>query len=152
MSTGKLLSNMHRPGLNCSMQYVMSGDIDAASSSDPIGVGRALGDAGAGAELPPGVLRFARLQAAGGALTQTVHRGAAPACALLGVGAAATGHAAIAAGAALAITYAVMQTTLVVLPGAAHAFAADPTGAAWHRRQLRDTPIGRDLAGRNSLH
>jgi hypothetical protein len=32
---------MHRPGLNCSMQYVMSGDIDAASSSDPIGVGRA---------------------------------------------------------------------------------------------------------------
>ena len=81
--------------------------------------------AASGAALPDGVLRFARLQAAGGALTQTVHRGAAPACALLGVGAAATGHAAIAAGAALAITYAVMQTTLVALPGAARAFADD---------------------------
>src|SRR5205085_9898749 len=55
----------------------------------------------------------------------TVHRGAAPACALLGAGGAATGHAAIAAGAALAITYAVMQTTLVALPRAARAFASD---------------------------
>ncbi len=83
------------------------------------------GAASGGDELPAGVLRFARLQAGGGALTQVVHRGAAPACALLGVGAAATGHAAIAAGAALAITYAVMQTMLVALPGAARAFAAD---------------------------
>ena len=81
------------------------------------------------------MLRFARLQAAGGALTQAVHRGAAPACALLGVGAAATGHAAIAAGAALAITYAVMQTTLVALPGAARAYARDRRGAP--RRSLR---------------
>ncbi len=92
------------------------------------GVGSSLRGAAA-ATLPAGVLRFARLQAAGGALTQVVHRGAAPACALLGVGAAATGHAAIAAGAALAITYAVMQTTLVVLPGASRAFAADAAGA-----------------------
>ena len=84
---------------------------------------------GARAPLPAGVLRFARLQAMGGALTQVVHRGAAPACALLGVAAAATGHAAIAAGAALAITYAVMQTTLVALPGAARAYAGDPAGA-----------------------
>jgi O-antigen/teichoic acid export membrane protein len=75
--------------------------------------------------VPAGVLRFARLQATGGALTQTVHRGAAPACALLGVSGAAMGHAAIAAGAALAITYAVTQTTLVALPGAARAYAAD---------------------------
>jgi O-antigen/teichoic acid export membrane protein len=75
--------------------------------------------------LPAGVLRFARLQATGGALTQTVHRGAAPACALLGVSGAAIGHAALAAGAALAITYAVTQTTLVALPAAARAYSAD---------------------------
>ena len=81
------------------------------------------------APLAAGVLRFARLQAVGGALTQVVHRGAAPACALLGVAGAATGHAAIAAGAALALTYAVMQTTLVALPGAARAYARDRAGA-----------------------
>jgi len=94
-------------------------------------VGRvAAGGRAAGATvLPAGVLRFARLQAAGGALTQVVHRGAAPACALLGVGGAATGHAAIAAGAALALTYAVTQTTLVALPGAARAFAHDRVAA-----------------------
>lgn len=74
--------------------------------------------------LPAGLLRFARLQTAGGVLTQAVHRGAAPACALLGVGGAATGHAAIAAGGALAITYAVMQTTIVALPGAVRASAS----------------------------
>jgi len=72
---------------------------------------------------PAGALRFARLQTAGGALTQTVHRGAAPACALAGAGAVATGHAAIAAGAALAITYAVAQTLSVALPGAVRADA-----------------------------
>jgi O-antigen/teichoic acid export membrane protein len=79
--------------------------------------------------LPAGTVRFARLQAGSGALTQVVHRGAAPACALLGATAAATGHAAIAAGAALAITYAVLQTTLVALPGAARAYAGDRAGA-----------------------
>jgi PST family polysaccharide transporter len=81
------------------------------------------------AALPAGALRFARLQAAGGTLTQAVHRGAAPACALAGAGAVATGHAAIAAGAALAITYAVAQTMLVALPAAARAHARDPAGA-----------------------
>lgn len=80
-------------------------------------------------DLPAGSLRFARLQAAGGALTQVVHRGAAPACALFGVTGAAIGHAAIAAGAALAITYAAMQTTLVVLPGATRRFVDDRAGA-----------------------
>ena len=90
--------------------------------------GRALRGARRGT-LPEGVLRFARLQAAGGALTQVVHRGAAPACALAGVGAAATGHTAIAVGAALAITYAVMQATLVVLPNAARVFADDEARA-----------------------
>jgi O-antigen/teichoic acid export membrane protein len=79
--------------------------------------------------VPAGALRFARLQAAGGALTQAVHRGAAPAGALLGLTSAATGHAAIAAGAALAITYAVAQTTLVALPVATRAFPRDRAGA-----------------------
>ena len=79
--------------------------------------------------LPPGALRFARIQACSGALTQAVHRGAAPACALLGATGAATGHAAIAAGGALAITYAVAHATLIALPGAARAYARDRAGA-----------------------
>jgi O-antigen/teichoic acid export membrane protein len=89
----------------------------------------ALRGARAGGTLPAGTLRFARLQAAGGALTQAVHRGAAPACALLGLTSAATGQAAIAAGAALAITYAVAQTTLVALPAATRAFPRDRAAA-----------------------
>jgi O-antigen/teichoic acid export membrane protein len=89
----------------------------------------ALRGARSGAALPPGALRFARLQAAAGALTQAVHRGAAPACALAGAGAVATGHAALAAGAALAVTYAVLQTMLVALPAAARAHARTPAGA-----------------------
>ncbi|HEV2776475.1 MAG TPA: hypothetical protein VGV90_12850, partial [Solirubrobacteraceae bacterium] len=88
-----------------------------------------LREARAGAALPSGALRFARMQAAGGAFTQIVHRGAAPACALAGAGAVATGHAAIAAGAALAITYGVLQTLLVALPGAVRAEAYDRAGA-----------------------
>ncbi|HVF77893.1 MAG TPA: hypothetical protein VNA28_06310 [Solirubrobacteraceae bacterium] len=91
--------------------------------------GSALRGARRGVALQPGVLRFARLQAAGGALTQVVHRGAAPACALAGSGAVATGHAAIAAGAALALTYAVLQTMLVSLPGASRAHAREPVAA-----------------------
>lgn len=89
----------------------------------------ALGGGRASAQLPAGALRFARLQAAGGVLTQVVHRGAAPACALAGAGVVAAGHAAIAAGAALAITYAVLQTLLVALPGAVRAEARDRAGA-----------------------
>jgi O-antigen/teichoic acid export membrane protein len=96
----------------------------------------ALRGAAAGGALPAGALRFARLQAAGGALTQAVHRGAAPACALLGLTSAATGHAAIAAGAALAITYAVLQATLVALPSATRAFARDRIGAEAALRRL----------------
>lgn len=82
-----------------------------------------------GAQLPAGALQFARMQAASGALTQVVHRGAAPACALLGVSGAATGHAAIATGAALAITYAVLQTILVALPIATREFNRDRAAA-----------------------
>jgi len=89
----------------------------------------ALRGARAGTPLPAGALRFARLQTAGGALTQAVHRGAAPVCALAGAGAVATGHAAIAAGAALAITYAVLQTMLVALPAAVRGHAHDRAGA-----------------------
>src|SRR5262245_28659063 len=40
LSGGKLLSNMHRSGPNCSMQYVMKGAIDVANSSEPMGVVR----------------------------------------------------------------------------------------------------------------
>ena len=103
-----------------------------AAAARALGVGvalPALRGARAGAPLPTGALRFARLQAGGGALTQIVHRGAAPACALAGAGTVATGHVAIAAGAALAVTSAVLQTMLVALPGAARAYARDPHGA-----------------------
>ncbi|HUR86741.1 MAG TPA: hypothetical protein VMY78_15475 [Solirubrobacteraceae bacterium] len=99
----------------------------------------ALRGARPGAALPAGVLEFARVQAAGGALTQVVHRGAAPACALLGLTGAATGHAAIAAGAALAITYAVLQTILVALAPAARAFATDRAAA---EASLRRVAVG----------
>ena len=117
-----------------------SAGLDGALAAIALGAGAALalGVANAGpalrgargdAALAPGTLRFARLQASGGALTQVVHRGAAPVCALAGAGAVTTGHAAIAAGVALALTYAVLQTMLVVLPGAARAHVRDPLGA-----------------------
>ena len=41
MSGGKLLSNMHRSGPNCSMQCLIQGVIDSANSSEPIGTSRA---------------------------------------------------------------------------------------------------------------
>jgi O-antigen/teichoic acid export membrane protein len=107
----------------------------AALALGVVSAASALRGARGGATLPAGALRFARLQAASGTLTQAVHRGAAPACALAGAGAVATGQAAIAAGAALAITYAVLQTILVALPGAARAHARDPTAAEAVLRQ-----------------
>lgn len=126
--------------------YPIAG-IDGAIAAIPLGAlaALALGLTGAwpelhraraGVALPAGVLRFARLQACSGTLTQIVHRGAAPACALLGATGAATGQAAIAAGAALAITYAVLQTTLVALPGAVRAFAHDRAGAEASLRRV----------------
>ncbi len=99
----------------------------------------ALRGARPGATLPAGALEFARVQAAGGALTQVVHRGAAPACALLGLTGEATGHAAIATGAALAMTYAVLQTILVALPPATRAVATDRIAA---EASLRRVAIG----------
>jgi lipopolysaccharide exporter len=117
-------------GLNGAIAAIALGAI-AAFGLGLATVGRSLLTAPEGGRraLPASVVRFARLQAAAGLLSQTVQRGAAPACALLGVGATATGHAAIAAGAALAIVFAVTQTTLVVLPGAARTFALDPARA-----------------------
>ena len=117
-----------RAGLDGAIAAIALG----AGAALALGVASARGSlrgARAGAALPAGALRFARLQAAAGALTQAVHRGAAPACALAGAGAVATGHAAIAAGAALAITYAVLQTLLVALPPASRLFARDPAAA-----------------------
>src|SRR3954470_3054346 len=40
LSTGKLLSNMQRAGVNFSMHHVRNGAIEAASSSEPIGFSR----------------------------------------------------------------------------------------------------------------
>ena len=40
MSTGKLLSNMHRVGPNCSMQWLTMGAMFEASSSEPMGLSR----------------------------------------------------------------------------------------------------------------
>ena len=117
-----------RAGLNGAIAAIALG----AGAAFVLGLctaGPALRGARQGVALPAGVLRFARLQAASGALTQVVHRGVAPACALAGAGAVATGHAALAAGAALAITYAVLQTMLVGLPGASRAHARDPASA-----------------------
>jgi O-antigen/teichoic acid export membrane protein len=117
-----------RAGLSGALTAIALG-AGAALALGVATAGRGLRGARPRAALPAGALRFARLQAAGGAMTQIVHRGAAPACALAGAGAVATGHAAIAAGVALAITYAVLQTMLVALPGAARAHARDPAAA-----------------------
>ena len=117
-----------RAGLDGALVAIALG-AGAALALGLVAVAPALRGARSAVELPAGALRFARLQAVGGGLTQVVHRGAAPACALAGAGAAATGHAAIAAGAALAITYAVLQTMLVALPGAARVHARDAVAA-----------------------
>ena len=65
--------------------------------------------------LPVGALRFAILQAAGGALVQVVHRGGVVAVALLAGSAVQSGHAALALGVALAATYAVAHVFTVAL-------------------------------------
>jgi O-antigen/teichoic acid export membrane protein len=59
-----------------------------------------------------------------GALMQLQQRGAVPVAAALGVGAAEVGNAAVAIGAAVALTTAVVQLFLVELPGAARRVAA----------------------------
>lgn len=93
----------------------------------------------ASAELPPGAIRFGAVQAAGAALAQFTQRGGVLAVALLGGSDAETGHAALAIGIALGITYAVLQSFTVTLPHLARAeeggaeesrSARSPTGAA----------------------
>lgn len=66
--------------------------------------------------LPEGALRFGLLQAAGGALTQFVHRGGVLAVVVLTGSAVQTGFAALPIGIALAATYAVAQLFTVTLP------------------------------------
>lgn len=82
-------------------------------------VGPLLRGGGAPVALPRGAMRFAVLQAAGGALVQVAHRGGVVAVALLAGSAVQTGHAALALGVALAATYAVAQVFTVSLPGLA---------------------------------
>lgn len=93
---------------------------------------------------PAGAIRFAVLQAAGGALVQVAHRGGVVAVALLAGSAVQTGHAALALGVALAATYAVAQAFTMSLPrlveGAAARARADGDG----------TPVGAAPAGRGS--
>ena len=79
--------------------------------------GPALRGPGSAAALPEGAMRFAVLQAAGGALVQVAHRGGVVAMALLAGSTVQTGHVALALGVALAATYAVAQVFTVALPG-----------------------------------
>ncbi|OLT14677.1 hypothetical protein BJF78_17780 [Pseudonocardia sp. CNS-139] len=83
--------------------------------------------------VPEGALRFGVLQAAGGALTQLVQRGAVLAVALLAGSAVETGYAALAMGIALAATYAVTQLFTVSLPALA---AGDTAGSESALRRL----------------
>lgn len=76
--------------------------------------------------VPVGALRFGGLQAAGAALMQVVHRGGVVAVALLAGSTSQTGHAALAIGVALGVTYAVLQAFTVSLP-----HLAGRSGRAW---------------------
>lgn len=91
--------------------------------------GPALRGARAAVELPAGALRFAILQAAGGALVQIAHRGGVVAVALLAGSSVQTGHAALALGVGLAATYAVAQVFTVALPGLVERENADAPGS-----------------------
>lgn len=76
-------------------------------------------------DLPAGALRFGVLSAVGAALIQASHRGGVLAVALLGGGAVAVGHTALAIGVALGVTYAVLQAFTVSLP---HLAGTEDTG------------------------
>jgi O-antigen/teichoic acid export membrane protein len=97
---------------------------------------RSLWRAGPGVpvRLPAGATRFGLVAAATGALTQLVQRGGVVAAALLSTDEE-TGHAAVAVGVALALTYAVAQIFVVTLPAltARHAAAADQADRALRR-------------------
>lgn len=78
--------------------------------------GSSLRGPGTAVALPAGAMRFAVLQAAGGALVQVAHRGGVVAVVLLTGSTVQAGHAALALGVALAATYAVVQAFTVALP------------------------------------
>ncbi|GIK76473.1 MAG: hypothetical protein KJ006_06580 [Thermoleophilia bacterium] len=98
-----------------------------------VAAGGELGRAGASASAPAPMLRFARLQAAAGALTQLGLRGAIPVVALLGT-AAETADAALAIGVGVAGLFGFLQLFVVLLPGAVRAAAR--AGTAGPERQL----------------
>jgi O-antigen/teichoic acid export membrane protein len=77
------------------------------------------------AEIPPGAIRFGVVLAAGAAVTQTTQRGGVLAVAMLGGSDSETGHAALAIGVALGITYAVQQAFTVTLPHVSRASPSD---------------------------
>jgi O-antigen/teichoic acid export membrane protein len=89
----------------------VAGAAVAAAGSGPLRAG-----AGQRVTPPEGAMRFGLLQAAGGALTQLVHRGGVLAVVLLTGSAVQTGFAALPIGIALAATYAVAQLFTVALP------------------------------------
>jgi len=91
---------------------------------------------GTAAALPTGAVRFAVLQAAGGALVQVAHRGGVVAVALLAGSTTQTGHVALALGVALAATYAVAQVFTVALPGLVERESEDAGAAEAALRRL----------------
>ena len=92
--------------------------------------------------LPDGALRFGVVAAAGGALSQTAHRGGIIAVALLAGSAVQTGYAALAIGVALAATYAVVQLFTVSLPELARRTSADTAAGEAVLRQLAGALVG----------
>jgi O-antigen/teichoic acid export membrane protein len=84
---------------------------------------------GPSSAIPPAASRFALLQTLSGLLVQVLHRGGVVAVALLADSRVETGYAALAAGVAIALTYAVWQLFTVSLPRLA-ALAADDVRAA----------------------
>lgn len=98
-----------------------------------LAAGGELGRARVGASPPAPLLRFARLQAAAGALTQLGLRGAIPVTALLGT-AVETADAALAIGVGVAGLFGFAQLFVVLLPGAVRTAAGE--GAVGPERQL----------------
>jgi O-antigen/teichoic acid export membrane protein len=79
--------------------------------------------------LPDGALRFGTFHAVGAALVQVAQRGGVVAVAVLGGSSSESGHAALAIGLALGVTYAVLQSFTVALPLVAAVEAGTPAEA-----------------------
>lgn len=99
-----------------------------AAGLGAVTAGPVLRGAGTAVGLPVGALRFAILQAAGGALMQVVHRGGVVVVALLTGSAVQSGHAALALGVALAASYAVAQVFTVALGPLVERASEEPAG------------------------